>query len=180
MGDRVYGGDEKAKLENLVREGVTVLQEVEDLQNGLSCVCVARARPCPGLRFGLQNVAKNRYRCLFGRPLHSGGRAGAARARRGRGRRGGRPARPGAAHLELLDVDETVAVGVVLVEVGVGECARRLRAGRVRARLRVRLQLLAQRAEQVRQQVHVVAVAAARAQRSSGANAYFYTLLSTD
>ena len=35
MGDRVYGGDEKAKLENLVREGVTVLQEVEDLQNGL-------------------------------------------------------------------------------------------------------------------------------------------------
>jgi len=35
MGDRVYGGDEKAKLEKLVREGVTVLQEVEDLQNGL-------------------------------------------------------------------------------------------------------------------------------------------------
>ena len=35
MSDRVYGPDEKAKLERLVREGVTVLQEVEDLQGGL-------------------------------------------------------------------------------------------------------------------------------------------------
>jgi len=35
MSDRVYGPEEKAKLERLVREGVTVLQEVEDLQGGL-------------------------------------------------------------------------------------------------------------------------------------------------
>lgn len=35
MGDRVYGADEKAKLERLVQEGVTVMQEVEDLQQGL-------------------------------------------------------------------------------------------------------------------------------------------------
>lgn len=35
MSDRVYGPEEKAKLERLVREGVTVLQEVEDLQAGL-------------------------------------------------------------------------------------------------------------------------------------------------
>ena len=35
MSDRVYGQDEKAKLERLVNEGVTVLQEVEDLQQGL-------------------------------------------------------------------------------------------------------------------------------------------------
>jgi hypothetical protein len=35
MSDRVYGPDEKAKLERLVNEGVTVLQEVEDLQAGL-------------------------------------------------------------------------------------------------------------------------------------------------
>lgn len=35
MSDRVYGAEEKAKLEKLVREGVTVLQEVEDLQTGL-------------------------------------------------------------------------------------------------------------------------------------------------
>ena len=35
MGERVYGADEKAKLERLVQEGVTVMQEVEDLQQGL-------------------------------------------------------------------------------------------------------------------------------------------------
>ena len=35
MSDRTYGAEEKAKLERLVREGVTVLQEVEDLQMGL-------------------------------------------------------------------------------------------------------------------------------------------------
>ena len=35
MSDRTYGAEEKAKLENLVREGVTVLQEVEDLNQGL-------------------------------------------------------------------------------------------------------------------------------------------------
>jgi|TARA_X000000950_G_C13847356_1_gene632996 transposase-like protein len=35
MSDRVYGAEEKAKLERLVNEGVTVLQEVEDLQAGL-------------------------------------------------------------------------------------------------------------------------------------------------
>jgi len=35
MSDRVYGVEEKAKLERLVNEGVTVLQEVADLQEGL-------------------------------------------------------------------------------------------------------------------------------------------------
>ena len=35
MSDLVYGTEEKAKLERLVNEGVTVLQEVEDLQAGL-------------------------------------------------------------------------------------------------------------------------------------------------
>ena len=35
MSDRVYGAEEKAKLERLVNDGVTVLQEVEDLQAGL-------------------------------------------------------------------------------------------------------------------------------------------------
>ena len=35
MSDRVYGAEEKAKLERLVNEGVTVLQEVEDLSMGL-------------------------------------------------------------------------------------------------------------------------------------------------
>ena len=35
MSDRVYGGDEKAKLERLVNEGATVLREIEDLSTGL-------------------------------------------------------------------------------------------------------------------------------------------------
>ena len=35
MSDRTYGPEEKAKLERLVKEGVTVLQEVEDLNTGL-------------------------------------------------------------------------------------------------------------------------------------------------
>ena len=35
MSDRTYGAEEKAKLERLVQEGVTVLQEIEDLQEGL-------------------------------------------------------------------------------------------------------------------------------------------------
>ena len=35
MSDRVYGAEEKAKLERLVNEGVTVLQEIEDLNSGL-------------------------------------------------------------------------------------------------------------------------------------------------
>ena len=35
MSNRVYGAEEKAKLERLVNEGVNVLQEVTDLQEGL-------------------------------------------------------------------------------------------------------------------------------------------------
>ena len=35
MSDRVYGQDEKAKLERLVNDGATVLQEINDLQEGL-------------------------------------------------------------------------------------------------------------------------------------------------
>jgi transposase-like protein len=35
MSDRVYGPEEKAKLERLVKEAVSVLQEVDDLQGGL-------------------------------------------------------------------------------------------------------------------------------------------------
>jgi transposase-like protein len=35
MGTRTYGAEEKAKLQRLVQEGVTVMQEVEDLNLGL-------------------------------------------------------------------------------------------------------------------------------------------------
>lgn len=32
---RIYGPEEKAKLDNLIREGSTVFREIEDLQEGL-------------------------------------------------------------------------------------------------------------------------------------------------
>jgi len=35
MSDRTYGAEEKAKLERLVNEGATVMQEIQDLQEGL-------------------------------------------------------------------------------------------------------------------------------------------------
>lgn len=35
MSSRTYGPEEKAKLERLVNEGVTVMQEIEDLNLGL-------------------------------------------------------------------------------------------------------------------------------------------------
>lgn len=35
MSGRIYGPEEKAKLERLINEGSTVLREVEDLQEGL-------------------------------------------------------------------------------------------------------------------------------------------------
>ena len=35
MSSRTYGAEEKAKLERLVNEGVTVMQEIEDLNMGL-------------------------------------------------------------------------------------------------------------------------------------------------
>ena len=35
MSNRMYGPEEKAKLERLINEGSTVLREIEDLQEGL-------------------------------------------------------------------------------------------------------------------------------------------------
>jgi transposase-like protein len=63
MGDRVYGADEKAKLERLVREGVTVMQEVEDLQTGLKDTVKAVAEEMdikPSLINKAIKIAKNR------------------------------------------------------------------------------------------------------------------------
>ena len=34
MSDRVYGPDEKGKLERIIAEGVSIMQEVDDLQAG--------------------------------------------------------------------------------------------------------------------------------------------------
>ena len=63
MSDRTYGAEEKAKLENLVREGVTVLQEVEDLNQGLKDTVKAVAEELdikPALINKAIKVAKNR------------------------------------------------------------------------------------------------------------------------
>lgn len=63
MSDRVYGVEEKAKLERLVREGVTVLQEIEDLQGGLKETVKSVAEELnikPSLINKAIKVAKNR------------------------------------------------------------------------------------------------------------------------
>ena len=63
MGSRTYGAEEKAKLERLVKEGVTVLQEVEDLQTGLKETVKAVAEELdikPSLINKAIKVAKNR------------------------------------------------------------------------------------------------------------------------
>ena len=63
MSDRTYGAEEKAKLERLVREGVTVMQEVEDLQGGLKETVKAVAEELdikPTLINKAIKIAKNR------------------------------------------------------------------------------------------------------------------------
>ena len=63
MSDRTYGTEEKAKLERLVNEGVTVLQEIEDLQAGLKETVKAVAEELnvkPSLINKAIKIAKNR------------------------------------------------------------------------------------------------------------------------
>jgi hypothetical protein len=63
MSDRTYGAEEKAKLERLVREGVTVMQEVEDLQTGLKETVKAVAEELdikPAMINKAIKIAKNR------------------------------------------------------------------------------------------------------------------------
>tara|TARA_Y100000589_G_scaffold96586_1_gene91146 strand:+ start:1854 stop:2114 length:261 start_codon:yes stop_codon:yes gene_type:complete len=62
MSDRTYGTEEKAKLQRLVDEGVTVLQEIEDLQAGLKETVKSVAEELdmkPGLINKAIKVAKN-------------------------------------------------------------------------------------------------------------------------
>ena len=63
MSDRVYGPEEKKKLERIIQEGVNVLQEVEDLQGGLKDTIKAVAEELnvkPSLINKAIKVAKNR------------------------------------------------------------------------------------------------------------------------
>ena len=62
MSSRTYGAEEKAKLERLVNEGVTVLSEVEDLQAGLKDTVKAVAEELdmkPALINKAIKIAKN-------------------------------------------------------------------------------------------------------------------------
>ena len=56
MSSRTYGAEEKAKLERLVNEGVTVLQEIEDLNAGLKDTVKAVAEELD-IKPGLNNKA---------------------------------------------------------------------------------------------------------------------------
>ena len=63
MSDRVYGPEEKKKLERIIQEGVNVMQEIEDLQGGLKETVKAVAEELnvkPSLINKAIKVAKNR------------------------------------------------------------------------------------------------------------------------
>lgn len=63
MSNRVYGPEEKTKLERIIREGVEVLQEIEDLQGGMKDTVKAVAEELnikPSLITKAIKVAKNR------------------------------------------------------------------------------------------------------------------------
>ena len=63
MSERTYGAEEKAKLERLVNEGVTVLQEIEDLNAGLKDTVKAVAEELdikPGLINKAIKIAQKR------------------------------------------------------------------------------------------------------------------------
>lgn len=60
---RTYGPEEKAKLERIIREGVDVLQEIEDLQGGMKDTVKAVAEELdikPALINKAIKIAKNR------------------------------------------------------------------------------------------------------------------------
>lgn len=63
MSSRTYGAEEKSKLERLINEGVTVMQEVEDLNMGLKETVKAVAEELdikPSLINKAIKIAKNR------------------------------------------------------------------------------------------------------------------------
>jgi transposase-like protein len=63
MSGRSYGPEEKKKLERIIREGVDVLQEIEDLQGGMKDTVKAVAEELdvkPSLINKAIKIAKNR------------------------------------------------------------------------------------------------------------------------
>jgi hypothetical protein len=66
MSDRVFGQEEKAKLTQLLTEGMTVLQEVETMQGGLKDTVAAIAKELEIKASVLNKAIKVAHRGDFG------------------------------------------------------------------------------------------------------------------
>ena len=65
MSDRVFGPEEKAKLTQLVNEGITVMQEVDDLNNGLNGTIKAVAEEMQIKPTVLKKAMRTAYKAEF-------------------------------------------------------------------------------------------------------------------
>lgn len=65
MSDRVFSSEEKAKLTQLINEGMTVMQEVEDLQEGLSDTVKAIAEEMQIKPTVLKKAMRTAYKADF-------------------------------------------------------------------------------------------------------------------
>lgn len=65
MSDRVFSSEEKAKLTQLVNEGITVMQEVDDLNEGLNDTVKAIAEELQIKPSVLKKAMKTAYKADF-------------------------------------------------------------------------------------------------------------------
>lgn len=65
MSDRVFSSEEKAKLTQLVNEGITVMQEVDDLNDGLTDTVKAIAEEMQIKPTVLKKAMRTAYKADF-------------------------------------------------------------------------------------------------------------------
>ena len=65
MSDRVFSSEEKAKLTQLINEGITVMQEVDDLNDGLTDTVKAIAEELQIKPTVLKKAMKTAYKADF-------------------------------------------------------------------------------------------------------------------
>ena len=65
MSDRVFSSEEKAKLTQLVNEGITVMQEVDDLNDGLTDTIKAIAEEMQIKPSVLKKAMRTAYKADF-------------------------------------------------------------------------------------------------------------------
>ena len=65
MSDRVFSSEEKAKLTQLVNEGITVMQEVDDLNDGLNDTVKAIAEEMQIKPTVLKKAMRTAYKADF-------------------------------------------------------------------------------------------------------------------